>query len=115
VLRVEPCHGRLRDRRVWRRGSLWGALFACTLSVTTTGVPARADLWGGDLPLLTGILAEAISEVTNLASMLTQIVTQVNLMRTMLSGLDPGSLSALMTFLRTATRTESTLTGGIDR
>lgn len=112
----EPRRRTTNTRRpLWDRRILCGALFAgAVCATTTTSRPARPDLWGGDLPLLAGILAEAVSKVANLGSMLTQIVTQVNLMRTMLSGVDPGSFTALTTFLRTASRTEGALTGGID-
>lgn len=91
-------------------------LVATAILMASTGAvfaPARADLWGGDLPLLAGILAEAITEVGNLSSMLTQIVDEAQLMKTMLSGLDAASFSSLTTFLRTAERAAGDLTEGI--
>lgn len=90
------------------------ALVAGVLASTCTFPrPARADLWGGDLPLLAGILAEAIAEVSNLSSMLTQILEEAQLMKTMLSGLDPTSFSSLTAFLRTAEATAAGLTVGV--
>lgn len=75
--------------------------------------PARADLWGGDLPLLAGILAEAFSEVGNLSTMVEQVVEQVRLMRTMISSVDASSFAALTELLHSAETAHDTLTTGI--
>jgi P-type conjugative transfer protein TrbJ len=100
--------------RTSRRLGLTATLAAAWLAMAGAWAsPARADLWGGDLPLLAGILAEAFSEVSNLSSMVEQVVEQVRLMRTMISGLDASSFAALTELLREAETTHDTLTAGI--
>ena len=82
-------------RALSRRRILAGALGCAALTGDVTRVaPARADLWGGDLPLLAGILVQAVLEVTNLASMLTQIINEVQMMTTMLKAVESGSSTA---------------------
>ena len=101
--------------RLTRRRSLGAAL---SLAVLATDVartqPAHADFFGGDLPLLAGILAEAITQVVNLGSMLTQIVMEVNMMKTMLTGLESGSFEGLANFLTTFARSYNQLTSGVN-
>ena len=74
---------------------------------------AHADLFGGDLPLLAGILVQAVMQVSNLASMLTQIINQVRLMTTMLKAIGSGSFPALVQFIGTARSSYNTLTSGV--
>jgi conjugal transfer/entry exclusion protein len=100
---------RLTRRRSLAVALLTGALGTCAPTTRT----AEADLFGGDLPLLAGILAEAVVQVSNLVSIVTQVVEEVNLMKTMVTGLDSGSFSALMGFIQAARTTYGTLTSGI--
>jgi conjugal transfer/entry exclusion protein len=101
-------------RALSRRRLLAGALGCAALGGDVTrAVPARADLWGGDLPLLAGILVQAVMEVTNLASMLTQIINEVQMMTTMLKAVESGSFSALVQFIGAARSSYTTLTAGV--
>jgi len=97
-----------------RRRILSGAL-ACGALATdfTLAAPARADFFGGDLPLLASILAESISEVANLGSMLSQIISEVQMMTTMLKAVSSGSFPALFAFINTARSSYNTLTSGV--
>lgn len=77
------------------------------LVVMAMPLPARADFWGGDLPLLAQILSESIMEVQNLQMILGSSKDSLNflhdinnglrdamqLMRTMNQTLKPGNLS----------------------
>lgn len=101
-------------RTLTRRRILSGAVGCTALTGTVTrSEPARADLWGGDLPLLAGILVQAIMEVSNLASMLTQIINEVQMMTTMLKAIESGSFPALMQFIGAARSSYDTLTAGV--
>jgi conjugal transfer/entry exclusion protein len=97
-----------------RRRALSGAL-GCAVGTgsLTVAESARADLFGGDLPLLAGILVQAVMQVSNLASMLTQIINQVRLMTTMLKAIGSGSFPALMQFIGTTRTSYNTLTSGV--
>jgi hypothetical protein len=108
--RSEPRHGRSERGR---RAVLCGLLVSMIGATAVWTRPARADFWGGDLPLLTGILTEAIAEVSNLSTMVTQILEEVRLTRMLASGLDSGAFSSLSTFLHATEITASTLTSGI--
>ncbi|MGD0679051.1 MAG: hypothetical protein ABSC94_26915 [Polyangiaceae bacterium] len=101
--------------RALTRRRLFSGAFACA-AVTGDAArtePARADLVGGDLPILGGILVQSIMQVSNLASMLTQIVNQVRLMTTMLKAIGSGSFPALVQFIGAARASYSTLTSGV--
>ncbi len=100
-------------RALTRRRALRGAFSLASLACLSAPSPARADLWGGDLGILSGILAEAIAEVAQLASMLSQFVAMVTLMKTELSALESGSFSSLLGFIQSAQASYSTLTSGI--
>ncbi len=76
----------------------------------TVSVPARADFWGGDLPLLAAILAQTISVVTQTASMLTQMIYQVKMLETMITNLDHASFASIVSFINTARYTFNSLT-----
>ena len=97
-----------------RRRALSGAL-ACSVLARqmTLATSARADFWGGDLPLLAAILAQSIIQVSNLASMLTQLINQVNMMTTMLKAVGSGSFPALLNFIAAAHNSYNTLTYGV--
>jgi conjugal transfer/entry exclusion protein len=90
-----------------------GCLLAVALAALTATPTARADLFGGDLPLLTGILTQSIAEVSDLGAEIGDIATQIELMRTMLSQLDPSSFSVLSNFLTDATYSLSNLQSGV--
>jgi len=101
-------------RTLTRRRVLSGALACGALAADFThAAPARADFFGGDLPLLAGILAQAIEEVINLGSMLSQIVNEVQMMTTMLKAVSSGSFPALVAFINTARSSYNTLTSGV--
>jgi P-type conjugative transfer protein TrbJ len=100
--------------RLGRRRCLSGALVLGVLGPEVTfTVPARADLWGGDLPLLAAILAQAISMVSQTASMLTQIAYQVKMLQTMIANLDHASFSSILSFINTARYTYNSLTSNV--
>ena len=97
-----------------RRRLLSGALVCSVLAgEATRAEPARADLWGGDLALLAAILGNAISTVTQLTSMLTQVAYQVSMLKTMLSQVQSGSFTSLLNFIVTARSSFNTLTFGV--
>jgi conjugal transfer/entry exclusion protein len=97
-----------------RRRALSAALASSFLAREVTLVsPAQADFWGGDLPLLAAILAQAIEEVINLGSMLTQIISEVQMMTTMLKAVGSGSFLALVNFIITARNSYNALTDGV--
>ena len=101
-------------RALSRRRVLAGALGCAALTGNLTrSESGRADLWGGDLPLLAGILVQAIMEVSNLASMLTQIINEVQMMTTMLKAVESGSFPALLQFIGAARSSSDTLTTGV--
>jgi len=101
-------------RTLTRRRALSGALACGVLAADVTHAPpARADFFGGDLPLLAGILAQAIEEVINLGSMLSQIINEVQMMTTMLKAVGSGSFPALVAFINTARSSYNTLTSGV--
>jgi hypothetical protein len=101
-------------RMLSRRRVLSGGLACSVLGARmTVATSARADLWGGDLPLLAAILAQSIMQVSNLASMLTQIISQVRMMSTMLKAADSGNLQALVSFIAAARSSYNTLTYGV--
>jgi conjugal transfer/entry exclusion protein len=100
--------------RIERRRVLSSALVYSLLATQVTRLKdARADLWGGDLPLLAAILANAISTVTQVTSMLTQIVYQVGMLKTMLSQVNSGSFTSLINFVAAARSSYSTLITGV--
>jgi conjugal transfer/entry exclusion protein len=97
-----------------RRRVLSGALVWSLLATQVTRTKdARADLWGGDLPLLAAILGNAISTVSQLTSMLTQIAYQVSMLKTMLSQVNSGSFTSLVNFIVAARSSFNTLTWGV--
>ena len=80
-----------------RRKILSGAL-ACGVFVEIEArtVPAEADFFGGDLPLLVGILTQSISSALSLANLVIQTANQVRMMTTMLQQVSQGSFPALI-------------------
>lgn len=86
-------------------------LLAATCLSLTTPTPARADFFGGDIPLLTSILAQAIQQLAQLRSILGTgsdtlgLLRDVNegireamgIMRTMNHTMQPGALSQFQT------------------
>jgi conjugal transfer/entry exclusion protein len=75
---------------------------------------ARADLWGGDLGLLSSILAECISTVSTLSSMATTLGQQLGDMSTMLSRLDPQSFEELAQLLDSNEMSFEVLAGDVN-
>jgi P-type conjugative transfer protein TrbJ len=88
-------------------------LLAATLGLVVAEQPAYADLFGGDLPLLTGILAQAITEVSDLGATLQNIQTQVTLMKTELSRLDPTSFATVLNLINDVTYSYSNVVSGV--
>jgi P-type conjugative transfer protein TrbJ len=60
---------------------------------------ARADLWGGDLPILGGILTQAFATVADLGTMIGSLAQQLDNMKTMLSELSPDSAEAVLNLI----------------
>jgi hypothetical protein len=101
-------------KAITRRRILSGALAcaALTADLAHDGI-ARADLVGGDVAILTGILTQSIMQVSNLASMVTQIINEVRMMTTMLKAIGSGSFPALVEFIGAARASYGTLTSGV--
>jgi hypothetical protein len=99
---------------IGRRRVLSGAL-ACSVLAgeMTLSQAARADLWGGDLPLLAGILAQTISIVSQTTSMVTQLAYQVSMLETMIKSLDHASFTSIISLINSARYTLNSLTWGI--
>ncbi len=74
---------------------------------------ARADLLGGDDVILSGILAQAIAQVSDPAATLTNIEAQVQMMHTMLSTLDPQSFLAVLDLINDVTYSYGNVVSGI--
>jgi hypothetical protein len=88
-------------------------LIAATLGLIALPTLARADLFGGDDVILSGILAQAIAEVSDLASTLANIETEVQLMQTTLGRLDPQSFAAVLNLINDVTYSYGSLVSGI--
>jgi P-type conjugative transfer protein TrbJ len=101
-------------RTLIRRRLFSGAL-ACSLAAALPPftTPAEADLFGGDLGILTAILTQSIQQVISLANMLIQIANQVRMMTTMLQQVGSGSFPALIAFIGSAVASYNSLTSGV--
>jgi P-type conjugative transfer protein TrbJ len=88
-------------RPIARRESLSIPLLIA-LGVSAPAREAKADLFGGDLPILAGILVQAISTVTHLVEMVSAIRTQITMMERMLSHLDIQSFSDVVNLVRSS-------------
>jgi conjugal transfer/entry exclusion protein len=99
-------------KRVFHKRRL---LLALCASVGVMGPPreSRADLFGGDLPLLAGILVQSISTVTTLVEQLNTLRTQITLIRTMLSRLNGQSFTDVSRLLADSELAYSTLMGSV--
>jgi len=75
---------------------------------------ARADLYGGDIPILTGILTEATSTVSNLVNMLSVLRQQLAATNEMLSKLDPASYESMASLVRSNQLSYEQLTNGVN-
>jgi len=97
-----------------RRKILSGAL-ACGVfaEILARSAPAEADLWGADIPILTGILTQTISQALSLINLVTQTINQVRLMTTLLQKVGSGSFPALIAFIGAARSTYNSLTWGV--
>jgi len=101
-------------RALHRRRLLSGAIGCGALGALGTLAPsAQADLFGGDLALLTGILTQAISQAGSLTSMVLQMASELRMMTTMLHQVASGSFPALVAFIQNAQATYNTLTAGV--
>jgi conjugal transfer/entry exclusion protein len=97
--------------RATRRSLLFAALV--TPAVLAPPRDARADFFGGDLPLLSGILAQAIATVTNLVNMLSAIRNQIAQMEQLLSHLSLSSFSDVMRTIRSSQLAYNILAGDV--
>ncbi len=88
-------------------------LVAATLGLVAVEAPASADLFGGDDIILSGILAQAISEVSDLAETLQNIEAQVQMMKTELSRLDPTSFASILNLVNDVTYSYNTVVSGV--
>jgi hypothetical protein len=97
-----------------RRRILSAALACSALAREMTfSKVARADLFGGDLPLLAAIVGNTISMIVQMASMLTQLEYQVKMLGTMVKGLNHPSFASILSFINTARYTFNSLTWGM--
>jgi P-type conjugative transfer protein TrbJ len=83
------------------------------LAVSAPLNSARADLFGGDLPILAGILTQSIQTVTNLVQQLNALRTQITMMKTMLSRLDVSSFANVMQTIRSSQTAYNILAGDV--
>jgi conjugal transfer/entry exclusion protein len=89
----------MRLRRFLARRHLLIAALAAAGAYLRRPQAARADLWGGDIPILIGILTQAVATVSNLASMLVNLKDQLDAMNTMLSALDAASFQSVLALI----------------
>jgi P-type conjugative transfer protein TrbJ len=97
-------------RRRLLSGSLACGALAGTLSDAS---PAHADLFGGDLPILAGILVQTVEQAITMANVLTQTINQVRMMTTMLETLNVNSFASIINFINTARYSANSLTYGV--
>jgi conjugal transfer/entry exclusion protein len=100
-------------RRLFSRRNLVFASVAALAARLSRPKLARADFWGGDIPILIGILTQAVATVTHLASMLINLKAQLDAMNTMLSSLDAASFQSLLTVIGNTELSYNALTGDI--
>jgi P-type conjugative transfer protein TrbJ len=101
-------------RALARRRLLSGAIGCGALAALgTLAPPAQADLFGGDITILIGILTQAISQASSLTNMVLQIANEIRMMTTMLHQVASGSFPALISFIQNAQSTYNTLTSGV--
>lgn len=78
------------------------AVLAVLLALTVSAPrPARADLFGGDVAVLSAILAEDLLQGITLANQLTQMTQQVKATMQTLKTLDPRSFTGVQDLLQT--------------
>jgi P-type conjugative transfer protein TrbJ len=97
------------------RRRILSGLLACAaaLEIATADEPAEADFFGGDIPLLIGILTQSISSALSLTNLVLQAINQVRMMTTLLQQVGKGSFPALVAFINTARFSFNSLTWGI--
>jgi P-type conjugative transfer protein TrbJ len=103
----------MRLRRLLPRRHLLLAALAGAAAGLVRPKNARADLFGADVAVLAGILTQAITEVSTLGSMLTTAMSQLELMKTQLSALDPHSFQSLFDLVDDLSLGYDALTSGI--
>jgi type IV secretion system protein TrbJ len=74
------------------------AVIAAIVGACGLARPARADLFGGDVAVLTGILAEAINQDIQLKTQIDNLQRQVEFARQNVKQLDPTSFNSLTSF-----------------
>jgi conjugal transfer/entry exclusion protein len=100
-------------RLLQRRHVLLASALALLQQMLRTGA-AQADLLGGDLGLLTSILAECISSASTLSAMATTLGQQLGSLSTMLSQLDPQSFEELVQLLDSNEMSFEVLAGDVN-
>jgi conjugal transfer/entry exclusion protein len=103
----------MRLRRLLRRRPILLAALVALAELLTAPEDARADLFGGDLPLLTGILTQAIATVSNLVSMLQTMEEQLSAAQTMLSKLDGASFDSVLALVDDTSLSLAALTADV--
>ncbi len=98
--------------RTSRRSLFWAALLVGP-SLLARENEARADLFGGDVAVLSGILTQSIATVSNLVQMLNSLQSQIAMMRTMLSHLSVSSFSDVMRTIRSSQLAYNVLAGHV--
>lgn len=99
-------------RSILRKPTVLMALLV-GLAVSTPVNDAKADLFGGDIPILAGILTQSIQTVLNLVQQLNALKTQITMMKTMLSRLDVSSFSNVMQTIRSSELAYNVLAGDV--
>jgi hypothetical protein len=103
----------MRLRRILARRKLLFAALAALAAHLSKPKATRADLWGGDIPILVGILTQAVATVSNLAGMLVNLKQQLDAMNTMLSALDAASFQSVLALIGNTDLSYAELTANI--
>jgi conjugal transfer/entry exclusion protein len=103
----------MRLRRILARRHLLAAALAAAAAYLRKPKSARADFWGGDIPILVGILTQAVATVSNLASMLVNLKEQLDAMNTMLSALDAASFQSVLALIGNSDLSYAQLTDNV--
>lgn len=103
----------MRLRRLFsRRNVLLAAIVAAAQRLWSPTV-AQADIWGGDVAVLTGILTQSVATVFQLISAIATLKQQLDAMNTMLSKLDSASFDDVLALINSTDFSYTQLTGDI--
>jgi P-type conjugative transfer protein TrbJ len=98
-------------RALTRRGLIGGG--AALLLATAAPRGAEADLFGGDLGLLSQLITQSLAQIAQFTSMISQLVMTVNLLKMQLQAISHGDLMAILSFVQTAQMSYRSLTSNI--